>query len=126
MKVLSLLSSLIVLHPALVMAAADSSSSELVTSGMRVVGALVLVIGLMLLLYALAKKRFKLLPGHRQGAIQVIEMRYLAPKKAVALVKVRGQELLLGVGQEQVSLLHTIEQDQPFERTLQQKLEDQS
>ncbi|ORJ63511.1 FliO/MopB family protein [Geothermobacter hydrogeniphilus] len=117
---------LLLTQPTLGFAAADSSSGELLSSGMRVIGTLVLIIGLVLVIYALAKKRFKLLPGRHQGAIQVLEMRYLAPKKAVALVKVRGQELLLGIGQEQVNLLHRLDTPTDFETTLQDQLKEQA
>jgi len=117
---------LLIANPPLVLAAAGHSTSELMTSGMRVVGALVLVLGVMFIIYAVAKKRLKFLPGQRHGTIQVIEMRYLAPKKAVALVKVRGQELLVGVGQDQVNLILKLDSSHPFEETLQEKLGEQA
>jgi len=120
-----LFSPLFILLPGQVLAAAGNSTGELLASGMRIIGAMVLVLGLMLVMYSLAKKRFRLLPGQRNGTIEVLEIRYLAPKKAVALVKVRGQELLLGMGTEQVNLLHKLDAGSSFEATLNQHLEEE-
>lgn len=105
--------------------AADGYVATSVMAGsMRVIGSLVLIIGLVLLCYALAKKRFTLFPGQRQGVIRIIEMRSLAPKKAVALIEVRGKELLIGIGQDNVSLLYQLNQSANFEETLKQQLEE--
>ncbi len=95
----------------------------LLTGGLRVVGSLVLVIGLALLVLALAKKRLQLLPGQKKGVIRIIETRALAPKKAVALIEVRGRELLVGIGQENISLLCELPADRCFAETLEQQME---
>lgn len=66
--------------------------------------ALLVVIGLILGLYALARKR--LLLGKIGGkAITVVEMRPLAPKSTLALVEVRGREYLLGLSPAGIQLL---------------------
>ncbi|TYP00198.1 flagellar biosynthetic protein FliO [Geothermobacter ehrlichii] len=106
-----------------VLAAENYSPPGLLTGGLRVVGSLVLVIGLALLVLALAKKRLQLLPGQKKGAIRVIETRALAPKKAVALIEVRGRELLVGIGQDSVSLLCELPTDKSFADALDRQLE---
>jgi len=66
--------------------------------------ALLVVIGLILGLYALTRKR--LLLGKFGGkAIAVVEMRPLAPKNTLALVEVRGREYLLGLSPAGIHLL---------------------
>ena len=66
--------------------------------------ALLVVIGLILALYALARKR--LLLGKIGGkAITVVELRPLAPKTTLALVEVRGREYLLGLSPAGIHLL---------------------
>ena len=74
-------------------------------AGLRLVIALGLVLGIFFLFYALSRKGFKFMPGNKSGIIKVLEMRSLGPKKALCLVEVRGEELLLGVGGERVELI---------------------
>ncbi|OQX20580.1 MAG: hypothetical protein BWK76_00765 [Desulfobulbaceae bacterium A2] len=68
--------------------------------------ALTLVVGIILLLYALARRRFTSL--RQGGAIKILEIRYLMPRKAVALVEVRGQQFLLGLGGDRVDLISAL------------------
>lgn len=58
--------------------------------------ALLVVIGLILAIYGIARRR--LLPGRSSGnVIRVVEMRPLLPRTTLALVEVRGHEYLLAV-----------------------------
>ena len=66
--------------------------------------ALLIVLGLILVLYALAKKQFGL-GKFQTGTIKVLETRYIMPKTALALIEVRGKELLVGVGTGRVELI---------------------
>ena len=66
--------------------------------------ALLVVVGLILAIYGLAKKRLFL--GKIGGsAIKVIELRPLMPKSTLALVEVRGKEYLLGISADRIQLL---------------------
>lgn len=69
---------------------------------------LLVVLGLIFLLYGLARKRFGL-GAMRPGAIKVLEMRYLMPRTALALVEVRGREFLIGVGNGRIELLSDLD-----------------
>ena len=72
--------------------------------------ALLVVIGLILAIYGLAKKR--LLMGKIGGnAIKIIELRPLMPKSSLALVEVRGQEYLLGISADRIQLIADLSQD---------------
>jgi flagellar protein FliO/FliZ len=72
--------------------------------------ALLVVIGLILAIYGLTKKRFLL--GKMGGnAIKIIELRPLMPKSSLALVEVRGQEYLLGISADRIQLIADLSQN---------------
>lgn len=114
---------LLVLLPA-VAAAAPSSAVDPLGSGLRLLGALGMILGLILLLYAASRRGLRWLPKARGGAIRIIETRPLGPKKSLCLIEVRGRELLLGIGAERVELLCQLGESAPlnFDQTLQQQL----
>lgn len=71
---------------------------------LRTAWALLVVVGLILALYGLSKR--KLLMGKIGGnAIKIIELRPLQPKSTLALVEVRGREYLLGISSTSIHLL---------------------
>lgn len=98
---------LFLLIPVPVYAAADEVDS-LLFSGFKTLAALLAVLGLILLLYHFARKGAGFLPGVKTGIIKVVEMRSLGPKKTICLVEVRGQEYLLGVGVQEITLISKI------------------
>ncbi|WP_051305818.1 flagellar biosynthetic protein FliO [Desulfogranum mediterraneum] len=66
--------------------------------------ALLLVIGLILILYGLVKR--KLLPGSLQGkAITILEVKPVMHRNSLALIEVHGRELLVAVSNNGVQLL---------------------
>jgi flagellar protein FliO/FliZ len=87
---------------------AEAATPDMLGSGLRLLVGLVLVLGLMLLLYAMSRRGLRWLPKPRGGAILVREMRHLGPKKALCLVEIRGRELLLGIGADRIDLLCTL------------------
>lgn len=97
---------LLIFLPSQVMAAetAGGAASPL-ANGFRVIGGLVLVIGLVLLAYAATKRRGGLFQGNRGTAVKVLETKHLGPKKALALIEVRGEEMLIGIGNEGINLI---------------------
>lgn len=115
-----LLCSLLILLPATVHAATEVPD-PLIGSGLRMIAGLLLVLGLMLLLYALSKRGLRWLPGSREGRIHIRETRPLGGKKALCLIEVQGRELLIGVSNERIELLYELDAKagQSFERTLQ-------
>lgn len=89
------------LLPTLAWAAESPTMTETL---LRTAWALLVVIGLILALYGLSKKRFFLnKPGSK--VINVIELRPLQPKSTLALVEVRGREYLLGISANSINLL---------------------
>lgn len=81
-------------------------------AALQTLWALLIVVGLILALYALACKRFAL-GGLGSGNIKVIEMRPLLPKATLALVEVRGREYLLGISGGNIQLLADLQATPP-------------
>lgn len=95
-------------------------SNDLITSSFRVIWGLLIVLGIILLLYGLLRKRFSLLSNLPDKEINIIEIKPLMGKKALCLVEVRGTEYLLGVSESQISKLATLQSKKPstFKATL--------
>ena len=87
---------------------------------MRMVSALALVLGVMLLVYWLARKFLLKGQGAAAGGrvIQVLAHQALGPKRGVAVVRVAGEYLVLGLGGDRVSLLSRIEHPDSVEMLL--------
>jgi len=83
-----------------------AGGGDLFIPWIKMIVALLLVLGLILLLYyGASRKGFGLLPAARGGRIKVLEMRSLGPKKGVCLIRVGDEEYLLGLGGDRVELL---------------------
>ncbi|MBU0729187.1 MAG: flagellar biosynthetic protein FliO [Proteobacteria bacterium] len=85
-------------------------TTSLVTALLKVVGSLVLVIGLMLLLVSFIKKLG--LSGNRiksSSLISVLDTRMIAPKKFVAVLEVANEFILVGITDQQINLLSKLE-----------------
>ena len=104
--------------------AAQSAAGDPLGGGLRMLGALGMILGLILLLYAGSRRGLRWLPKARSGAIRIVEVRQLGPKKSLCLVQVRGRELLLGIGAERVELICQLGEGAPpsFDETLQRQL----
>lgn len=89
---------------------------------MRMIWGLLIVLGIIFVLYGLAKKRFSLLGSSSKQEIKVVEMKPLMGKKALCLVEVRGEEYLLGIGGDTVTRIATLagNKDRSFAETLAQ------
>ncbi len=102
----------------------QSENIDLFFSGLKMFIGMIIVVGLMLLVYVLNKKGIKFLKGGKPGLIQILETRPVGGKKMLCLVEVKGQELLLGIGNERIDFLHHLDscsgQDTGFEKKLQE------
>lgn len=87
--------------------AADGLDTEL-ESYFRVIWGLLVVLGIILVLYGVLKKRFSLVSTSTTDAIKIVEVKPLMGKKALCLVEVKGQELLLGLSENSISHLATL------------------
>lgn len=71
---------------------------------LQMLWALFIVIGLILILYWLGRKRFGI-GKVGNGEIRVLEQRHIMPKASIALIEVRNRQLLVGVTGERIELL---------------------
>lgn len=112
----ALLSVLLMRTPA---AAAIPSAGD-TENYLRMIWGLLIVLGIILILYGLVKKRFSLLATSPRQEIKVVEVKPLLGKKALCLVEVRGREYLIGIGGDTVTHLATLGEkgDLSFAETL--------
>lgn len=76
---------------------------------LRAVWGLAIVVGIMLVIFALVRKRFSLINNSNDSKIKVLEMRPLMPKKSLCLVEVEGKKILLGISADNINLLANID-----------------
>ncbi|MGB3212392.1 MAG: flagellar biosynthetic protein FliO [Desulforhopalus sp.] len=74
----------------------------------RVIWGLLVVLGIILILYGLLRKRFSLLSAGTSHDIQVVELKPLMGKKALCLINVKGQEHLLGISGDRITHIAAI------------------
>jgi flagellar protein FliO/FliZ len=75
---------------------------------LRLVWGLLIVLGILFIIYGLMKKKMSFLQTPGKGLIKIIEVRHLMPKKSLYLVEIRGQEFLLGAGNDRIDLIAAI------------------
>lgn len=99
------------------------TNNEIISSSFRMVWGLLIVLGIILLLYGLLRKRFSLLATSTDKEIKIIEIKPLMGKKALCLVEVRGKELLLGISDSQITHLASLTEEKhtSFSETLRQE-----
>jgi len=87
----------------------------------RVIWGLLVVLGIILALYALLRKRFSLLSNTSERAIKIVEIKPLMGRKALCLISVKGNEYLLGIGGDRITHLATLPKEitPSFAETLQ-------
>jgi len=89
---------------------------SLLSSGLRMVTTLSLVLGLIFLLFFGFKKYVLKNTAFGGGKlVQVLSTNFLAPKKNIALVEVAGEILVLGVSDQNISLLTSIREPERIE-----------
>ena len=87
-----------------------TGKEEMTTATLKMLGSLMLVIGLIVALFYLARKiRWRGGGAGRTARMQLIETLTIAPRRWVALVEVLDQWLILGVGPEEVRLLTQVQ-----------------
>lgn len=85
--------------------------------------ALFIVIGLILILYALVRKKIGY-GSTGSNNIKVIEIKPIVPKNTLALIEVQGKELLIGISSNGMHLLADLSspaKDRQFQEVLKEK-----
>lgn len=98
-----LVTSTLLVSPAL----ASELDSE-IENYFRVIWGLLVVLGIILVLYGILRKRFSLTATAPTKNINVLEVKPLMGKKALCLVEVKGQEYLIGLSENNISHLATL------------------
>lgn len=87
-----------------------SSDFSFLLSFFQMIAALALVVGLILLTYYLSTRLMRKIPALQPGNqhIRVLEVRAMGPRKALILVEVAGEYLLLASSGDQLSLIKQV------------------
>ena len=85
---------------------ADGVSVDLFATGLKLFAGTAVVVGIMLLLHYLNKRGVKFFEGKSAGSIRIVENRAVGGRKSLCLVEVRGETLLLGLGNDRIDMLH--------------------
>lgn len=88
------------------------------SSGLRMLWGLGVVLAIILLLYWLVKKNFSTFKQHDKGLIKVLEVKHVLPKKTLLLVEVRGHEYLVGAGSDTIGTIVPVKKDSSFTQIL--------
>ena len=107
-----------------VLAAEPVSEPSLLGSSLKMVAALAVIVGILLLCYAASRKGFRVLPQRKGGLIKILETRPLGGRKFLCVVKVRGEELLLGLSNDRIECLAKLPPGEQFADSLQQAEEE--
>lgn len=109
----SAVTALFILTPSLASAAENSGQEfSFLASLLQMIAALALVVGLILVTWYFSGKLMRRLPVGQQlisKHIRIIETRYLGPKKALLLVEVGGEYMLLSSGDNGLRLIKQID-----------------
>lgn len=93
-----------------------NSSPDVVSGAFQMLTALGIVLGGLLLVFYFMKRYLKRDVGGSSGQlIQVIASQYIGIKKTIALVKVPGTILVVGVSNDKISMLTKIEDKEIIE-----------
>lgn len=115
---------LLVAEPAF--AAEAMAEPSLLGSALKMVAALAVIIGILLLFYAASKKGLPVFPQRKDGLIKVLETRPLGGRKFLCVVKVRDEELLLGLSHDRIECLTKLKPAHSFSVELEQLEEEQA
>ncbi len=96
----------------------SESDDSLWESGFKMLTTLAFVVGLMFLLFYVFKKLVAKqgMFGTADKPIRVLSTGFLGPKKSIAMVEVAGRVLILGVANDQITLLSSLEDEDEVAR----------
>ncbi len=87
-----------------------NAAPNLLTTSLQMLAALGIVLGGLFICYYVARRFIKRdVSGSRPHVIKILANRYIGVKKNIALVEVAGTIMVLGISNDRISLLTTIE-----------------
>lgn len=87
----------------------ESTDPSLLSNWLRMLWGLLIVLGILLVIYGLMRKKLSFSQSNAKSRIKIKEIRHLMPKKSLCLVEVGEKEYLLGLGADSITLLSAIE-----------------
>ena len=87
----------------------SAETSLLISSSLKMIWGLLVVLGLLLIIYGFARKKLSFGQVGNKGLIKIIESRHLMPKKSLFLIEIRGKQYLLGSGSDSIHLITPLE-----------------
>ncbi len=78
----------------------------------RMIGVLAIILGLLAIMAWMAKRWVPKLKGGENGVIEVLVTQMVAPKRYVSVVRVGRKNLIIGMGEHEMTLLGTIGQEE--------------
>ncbi|MBL4902537.1 FliO/MopB family protein [Desulfotalea psychrophila] len=87
----------------------ESTDPTLFSTSLRMIWGLLIVLGILFAIYGIMRKRLSFAQSNSKSKIQIKEIRHLMPKKSLCLVEVDGQNFLLGIGTDTITLLAPLE-----------------
>lgn len=115
-KVLTTL--IFVLHYKVAYPAEQIEQFDTLYSGLRMLWGLLIVLAVILVLYAVLKKRFSVFKQQDNSQIKVLEIKHVMPKKSLILIEVKGQEFLVGSGNDSINTIIPLSKSHSFESVL--------
>lgn len=94
-----------------------------VNSSFRMLWGLVVVLAVIFVLYAILRKKVSALQHNDKGFIKIVEVKHIMPKKSLMLIEVRGQEFVVGAGNDAIHSIVPLQQSNSFS-TILKKSED--
>jgi len=89
-----------------------------VSSGLRMLWGLLVVLGIMFAAYYLLRKRVTAFQQQGKGIITILETRHIHPKKSLMLIEVRGKEYLVGAGGDAITTIVPLQSGDSFSTIL--------
>jgi len=87
----------------------ESTDPSLLSNWLRMLWGLLIVLGILLVIYGLIRKKFSFSQSNAKSRIKIKEIRHLMPKKSLCLIEIGEQEYLLGLSADSITLLSAIE-----------------
>ncbi len=94
-----------------------------VSSSFRMLWGLVVVLAIIFVLYAVLRKKVSGLQSNDRGAIKIIEVKHIMPKKSLMLVEIRGKEFVVGAGNDAIHSIVPLSQSNTFSQILERSEE---
>lgn len=102
---------------------AHAAEYDAVSSGLRMLWGLLIVLAIMFVLYTLLRKRVSAFQQQGKGIIKVIEIKHIPPKKSLLLIEVRGREFLVGAGSDAITSIIPLQHGASFPSVLEKTQE---